>query len=285
MAVNPFWRWLLVIFACLTAACSDVKAPADEASATASPAAAAPAYSSLTILPNGSRQHTPLAPGMLVSVYGERLGPETPCTASADPDKRETPSPQRPNQTLVETQVFPERLCDTEVRVGGIAAGVMYAAAGQINFKVPQQTPVDGTTTVQVSHKGRSGPAVTVPLGNTPLTDTSQQLAERIWSGLEKIEWEAPYRPRASRSPNACAAVVPHQALRGGLYGYAFHCMQQSQGISAESFYYAVSGTPPALQLRRSDFRLVNASRDERGGGAVADRAADACVRHGASSG
>lgn len=214
-----------------------------------------PAYTAETILPSGLGKPAPLAPGMLASIFGERLGPATACTGSADPQRRETPNPLRPNQTLVETQVFPNRLCDTEVRVGGVAAGLLYVSAGQINFKVPQAAPVEGFTEVQVSYKGQSGPAVRVDLSNSPHTDSAKQLADRIWIGLQAIQWEAPYQQPGQGSPSACASVAPHTDLRFGLYGYVYYCRRPLKDALAEFFYYPADRTT-ALLLRRADFRL-----------------------------
>ncbi len=104
-------------------AVSAISAPVPD---TQSPRIPPPVYSAQSILPSGASHPGPLAPGRLASIYGERLGPETACAGSADPGYRETPNPLRPNQTLIETQVFPKRLCDTEVKVGGIAAGLLY---------------------------------------------------------------------------------------------------------------------------------------------------------------
>ena len=85
-----------------------------------------------------------------MSVYGDHLGPLTACFGFT-------------NSQETEKRILPNRLCETEVRVGGIPAGLLYVQARQINFKVPQEVPVQGTTTVQVIHKGWPGPAVTEP--------------------------------------------------------------------------------------------------------------------------
>lgn len=218
---------------------------------------APPAYSARSILPSGASHPGPLAPGMLASIYGERLGPETACTGSADPRHRETPNSLRPNQTMVETQVFPKRLCDTEVRVGGVAAGLLYVQARQINFKVPQDVPVKGTTGVRVTYKGQSGPVVMMDLASTPRTESAPRLAETIWSGLQRVKWETAYEQRAGKRASVCSAVPVHPDLRGGLYGHAYYCSEQIADVVAESFYYPAGGARPVVLLRRADFRLA----------------------------
>ncbi|MCP5109800.1 MAG: hypothetical protein GY953_03075, partial [bacterium] len=233
--------------------------PVNNATVATTAASALPVYSAGGILPNGGREPAPLAPGMLVSIYGEHLGPEPACTGSADPQRQETPNPHRPNQTLVEIQVFPKRLCDTEVRVGGIAAGLLYVHARQINFKVPQELPLEGAVEVRVSHKGRAGPAVRVKLGDGPNTESAERLAATMWSGLQGVEWETPYRAPGSESGTPCRAVPEHKDLRGGLYGYAYHCLQTMTDVVGESFYYPVNPEHPAVLLRRADLRLAAA--------------------------
>ncbi len=117
----------------------------------------------------GSRP-APLAPGMLFSIYGANLGPTSGCEGHADAQNRETPSPLRPRQSFVETLIYPKELCDTQVWIGGNPAGLLYVSAGQINFKVPQETPVQGTTDIRVIYKGQSSKNVAFPLGVETLT-------------------------------------------------------------------------------------------------------------------
>src|SRR5687767_4404339 len=97
-----------------------------------------PTYSTASIAASGTAGPSPLAPGRVASIYGMQLGPTEPCHGSADPNRRDAPNPLRPNQSIIETQIFPDKLCDTEVHVGGVPAGLMYVSAGQINFRVPQ---------------------------------------------------------------------------------------------------------------------------------------------------
>jgi hypothetical protein len=158
---------------------------------------------------------------------------------------------------MIETQVFPKRLCDTEVRVGGIAAGLLYVQARQINFKAPQELPVEGTTEVRVTYKGQSGPVVRMNLARTRNTESAQRLAETIWSGLQRVKWETAYRQPARGSTSACSGVPAHPDLRGGLYGHAYYCSQRMAEVSAESLYYPAGGSRPAVLLRRADFRLA----------------------------
>ncbi len=119
--------------------------------------------------------------------------------------------------------------------------------------------PVQGTTEVQVTYRGQSGPIVTVNLARTPSTGSAQQLAETIWSGLRRVKWEAAYRQPGRGSANTCSAVQAHKDLRAGLYGYAYYCSQRMSEVIAESFYYPAGDSRPVLLLRRAEFRLASA--------------------------
>jgi hypothetical protein len=116
------------------------------------------------VLPSGGDHPVPLAPGMLMSIYGERLGPATSCTANADPHRMETPNPARPDQSFAERLIFPAELCGVQVFVAGLPAGLLYVSETQINFKVPQPVSVAGTAELRVVYQNLSA-SVTLPAG------------------------------------------------------------------------------------------------------------------------
>ena len=136
---------VFIVAICLNLACSsDPRSAPGAKSPAGKPSPQTPDYSAAGIAPSGATRPAPVAPGRIVSLFGRNLGPAGPCHASPDPNRRETPNPLRPNQTAIETQVLPTKLCDTEVRVGGVAAGLLYVSARQINFKVPQTAQTEG---------------------------------------------------------------------------------------------------------------------------------------------
>jgi hypothetical protein len=90
----------------------------------------------------------PLAPGLIFSIFGDNLGPSTGCATDHD-----------------EKGVYPKTLCQTQVLVGGVAAELLWVQTGQINFRVPEQTPVQGTADMVVVYQGRSSKPVAMPLG------------------------------------------------------------------------------------------------------------------------
>jgi uncharacterized protein (TIGR03437 family) len=233
----------------LTAICLHVSCSHEAPTAVAKkPVLSKPEYSTASIAPSGESKPAPLAPGRMATVYGANLGPAQACWGTADPSRRETPNPQRPNQTDVETKVFPAKLCDAEVRVGGIAAGLVYVSAGQINFKVPQNVLTKGDTTVLVTYKDQAGPAVSIPLTTDAPPVPAEQIAAAMWSDLQRVKWEQRYE-------RGCTAVPAQQGLRGGLYGHAYYCKQSSGPAIAESFYYPVDPANPKILLLRADIR------------------------------
>ena len=239
---------LLVVAICLNLSCSQT--PRDTARGH-------PIYTAASITPSGGRELVALAPGRVASIYGQNLGPAQPCNGAAEPNRRETPNPKRPNQTLVETQIFPAELCETVVRVGGVAAGLLYVSAGQINFKVPQSAQTQGQTSIQVLYKGQAGPSVLVPLTTAePLANSAsaEQNAEKMWSDLHRVKWLRQYEPKAGQ----CVSVLAHQGFRDALNGHAYYCAQADDGVIAESFYHPIDHLNPQLRLLRADIRPVN---------------------------
>lgn len=124
-----------------------------------------PAFRADRVLPSNGDRPAQLVPGMLVSIYGTDLGPSRSCLGQADKNKRETPSPLWPNQSLVETLIYPQELCGVQVMLGEIPTGLLYVQEGQINFKVPQESPMEGTAPLRVVYQGRSSAAVEMRLG------------------------------------------------------------------------------------------------------------------------
>ena len=126
---------------------------------------AQPVFTAGSVMPSHGTKPYPLMPGMLVTIYGHALGPVSGCVGQADRTKLETPSPQRPDQFPPSLFIYPSSLCGVQVFVGTDAAGLLYASESQINFKMPQSTPMEGTAELRVVHRGRSSAPITVNLG------------------------------------------------------------------------------------------------------------------------
>jgi hypothetical protein len=124
-----------------------------------------PTFRADRVLPSGGDRSVQLVPGMLVSIYGTDLGPQQGCTGQADTHGRETPSPLRPDQAFVDTLIYPKEICGVQVMFCETPAGLLYVQESQINFKVPQDVPMEGTGLLRVVYNGRSSTAVEMRLG------------------------------------------------------------------------------------------------------------------------
>ncbi|WP_238325972.1 hypothetical protein [Bryobacter aggregatus] len=217
----------------------------EEAQTPASARVVVPEYSAANIAPSGA---APFSPGRIVSLYGKALGPAQPCQGSAAPDRRETASPLRPKQTEIERSVFPQTLCDTEVRVGRVAAGLLYVSSGQINFKVPQSALTSGDTTVQVIRAGVSGPIVRVALGVEATSEQAQEIADAMWSALQKVDWDKAYSSQ-------CAVLSSRELVGEEAASPTRNCKQIQPHTTTETLYYPVGAENPKEFLLRADIR------------------------------
>lgn len=85
-----------------------------------------------------------LAPGQLVSVFGDQIGPTQPVVArSADP---------------------PDSLAGVEVWVGDLRARLLYVSSGQINLQLPDGLTTSGQAEVIVLREGRPACAAVIRL-------------------------------------------------------------------------------------------------------------------------
>jgi hypothetical protein len=116
----------------------------------------------------------PLASGLVLSIFGEHMGPAAGCSGNHDANG-----------------TYPKELCDTQVLVGGIPSELLWVQAGQINFKVPPKTPIQGAADLLVVYQGRSSQAVAMPLGveSAALSlDSPARVGMPIW-----LKLKAPY--------------------------------------------------------------------------------------------
>ncbi|GAB4372212.1 MAG: hypothetical protein OHK0021_14680 [Bryobacter sp.] len=151
-----------------------------------SPTVRVPEYTAAHVVPSGMRQAGPLAPGRIATLYGNFLGPQTPCSAQAHPQLRGSPHPARPVQAELETAHFPTGLCGVALMVDGHPAGLLYVSAGQVNFQVPQEIVVSRPVPVQLRHQDAWGPSIEVALGwkDTP---PAAELARQLESALASL--------------------------------------------------------------------------------------------------
>lgn len=125
---------------------------------------AVPSFTADSVIPHGGTTPTLLAPGMLVSIYGQHLGPSANCQGQGDPHL-EKANPASPWQQFVNLINYPKELCGVQVFMDDRPAGILFAGERQINFKVPLDMPVEGLTKLRVVHNGQSSEPVTMALG------------------------------------------------------------------------------------------------------------------------
>ena len=101
----------------------------------------APSFEPAAVVASDLNMPVPLAPGLLMSIYGEHLGPSAGCEGYGDRDE----------------------LCNTQVLVNGVRAGLLYVQERQINFRIPQKAPVEGMVDIQVVYKGQTSSPVNLP--------------------------------------------------------------------------------------------------------------------------
>jgi uncharacterized protein (TIGR03437 family) len=89
----------------------------------------------------------PVAPGELLALYIEQMGPSSGALATTGDDDR-----------------LPTNLAGTEVRFDGIPAPALYSGDFQINVQVPYSLQPDTMTTVQVFYQGVPSNRAVVPV-------------------------------------------------------------------------------------------------------------------------
>lgn len=112
-----------------------------------------------------------VAPGQIVTVFGQGFGPESVAVFALDENGR-----------------VPVRLAGTRLVVDGVAAPLLYVAAGQLSAIVPYGVSGKATVPVAVEANGLLGPAVTVPVASSApaifTADASGRgMAAALWTG------------------------------------------------------------------------------------------------------
>jgi uncharacterized protein (TIGR03437 family) len=115
------------------------------------PRAVSPAPDPVTLPPvlsavsAASQQQGAVAPGEILTIYGEGLGPASGLAASFDP-----------------SGALPNQLGGAEVRFDGTAAPILYAQAGQVNVQAPYAIAGLRTSHVEAFYQGKAAGAVDI---------------------------------------------------------------------------------------------------------------------------
>jgi hypothetical protein len=108
-----------------------------------------PSFTRESVLPVWGKRAQSLMPNDLVAIYGRHLAPADGCSFPAPP----------------KGGIYPTEMCSTQVRVGGIPAGLLAVLEDQINLKIPAGAPTSGEAAIVVTVRGVSSVPVTVPFG------------------------------------------------------------------------------------------------------------------------
>jgi uncharacterized protein (TIGR03437 family) len=92
---------------------------------------ARPEFRADRVMPSFADTPLMLAPGMLVSIYGNQL-------------RWETLAPDNPFQVWGRIAIYPARLCGVQVKIGDVFAGLLWAQKEQIDFRCPSMSRLPG---------------------------------------------------------------------------------------------------------------------------------------------
>jgi hypothetical protein len=117
------------------------------------------------VIPSFGDTPVMLAPAMLVSIYGENLGPEEGCRGYGDQTRVETLPPDNPFGVWERIVIYPTSLCGVQVKIGDGFAGLLWAQDKQINFEVPKDVPFGGSAELRVIKDGVASDPVRLEFG------------------------------------------------------------------------------------------------------------------------
>ncbi len=148
------------------------------------PVTAPPALSAVNA---ASQQPGAVAPGEILTIYGENLGPDSGLAASFDA-----------------IGALPDQLGGTEVRFDGISAPILYTQAGQVNVQAPYGIAGKQTTHVEAFYQGQSA-------GTVDLNVTAAAPA------LFPLAFNQDSSPNSASAPAARGTIVTFFATGEGL--------------------------------------------------------------------
>jgi hypothetical protein len=129
------------------------------------------------VIPSFGEVPLMVAPGSLVSIYGSDLGPAEGCRGYGDQQHWDELPRDNPFHVWGRIVRYPAALCDVQVMIGDIPAGLLWVQAAQINFQVPPGVPFGGSAALRVIHGGVSSPADTLRFGIDRMAITQDEPA------------------------------------------------------------------------------------------------------------
>ena len=108
-----------------------------------------------TVLNGASQTAGPLAPGEVISIFGQGIGPA-------------------PQGLVIASGKVATTLGDTQVLIGGVPAPLLYASTSQVNAVVPYEVGASETATLQLVSNGQQSPVWQLPVApSSPALFTS----------------------------------------------------------------------------------------------------------------
>jgi hypothetical protein len=136
-----------------------------------------PEFFASRVIPSFGDTPLMLAPGILVSIYGDNLGPAEGCRGYGDQQHWETQDPDTPFRTWGRIAIYPTQLCDVQVKIGEVAVGLLWVQEKQINFQVPKQVPFEASAELRVIRGGVVSDPVSLEFGLERMTLTRDEPA------------------------------------------------------------------------------------------------------------
>lgn len=129
-------------------------------------AAAQPRFDEARVLVANRDYRAQLMPGMEISIYGKGLGPETACLSSPNSARPVRSNPKLPAAWKARKLFsYPLELCGVQVKLGQLAAELLYVQEEQINFRVPQMVELGSTPALVVKTNGVESAPLTIEIG------------------------------------------------------------------------------------------------------------------------
>ncbi|MCE5308509.1 MAG: hypothetical protein LLG20_12795 [Acidobacteriales bacterium] len=103
-----------------------------------------------SVLNGASMKTGPIAPGEIVSIFGDGIGPAKAISAALDA-----------------SGLLPRSLESVEVRFDGLSAALFYVSKTQVNAQVPYHVAGQATTTIEVLYDGKLAAGTTLAVAGT----------------------------------------------------------------------------------------------------------------------
>ena len=192
-----------------------------------------------------------LYPGGIATLYGYDIGLAAPCEPPAN------------------TSHYPTELCETQVLVDGMNAGLLYVGPNQINFQIPKEVRPQDAAPVRVIHQGReSAPQRVAIAAKVVLPDgDSEALGRKVARLVHDIPWGQTIENWREARPEAkCQRFRGTSGWLSAPEQWCYRCETTEEVLTAEwSFYAWYAEDSPACRLYQLHVRVRGFSEESLG--------------------